>query len=473
MNIHQLQEKFNESINWNAASYLFYKGTSTVLTFALFKKLTTQDFSIWATTNSIIFILLLWIDFGFRKSVPRFCPEFSTSKNNHKQFILYIIIFQSIALLSALPLLIMMLQKIVVLDSLLLRYATILFFLEGITALLRLVYHAHFWNKHINMRATAFLALEMIANIFLIILFSDNSQQLLMGLFITKICAALCTNVACLLDLPKLHTNIGQQVEHAPAPWRSFIKHSGIMWLNNNLKSLSERNFIIPLLTYTVGPAQANFFKIANEAALFFHRIIIKTIGSTDTALLSHAEVSTEGKIALPIAFKNLTTKVAGLCIPVIGFLIIFFVCGFQLLHDTCVLQTFFIITLGYLLETLMSPYERLLEVKSNYLMLAMAYAPYAIVVMALLYTQSLTFIGLLTFVLIIQGVRLVSSLLMMRFAQRTYDLVFPLKDVILLLVRWLLVFASFFLLLFLFLLLLGELSLSMFRQVVEYFFVC
>src|SRR5581483_10932205 len=70
----------------------------------LYRSLSVADFSTWANITSIIFLMLLWIDCGFRKSIPRFCPEFSRDKLLHKRFITYLILFYSTLLMISVPL---------------------------------------------------------------------------------------------------------------------------------------------------------------------------------------------------------------------------------------------------------------------------------------------------------------------------------------------------------------------------------
>ena len=419
--------KFNQGINWNALFYFTHKITTTLVTFVAFTTLTVQDFSLWATTQSIIFLTLLWIDFGFRKSIPRFCPEFAKDKNIFASFVRNLIWFQTTALGLTTPLMWLLLIKFTSIQAYsptFLWLSLALFLTEGITALIRLIYHAHFWHKQFNSIAIGIVFIEALAN--LGILFTlKNSPDIITGLFTTKICASIVLNALTIFFLPQVNTSNTTTNEHDTRTlYISFIKHSAIMWFSNNIKSLSERNALIPYLTLTLGPIQANSFKVAHDCAMFFHRSVIKSIGSTDTALLSHVHTLAEEKIAMPIAFKKLLSKIAGLCIPLLGFCIIFAcICMYKNVGEYGVFQTFIIIAAGYLLETLMSPYERVLEVYKDYWALLVAYAPYIIMLIALVLLKAESSIGLVGFILVLHGVRLVSSLLIMRYAQTQYAL--------------------------------------------------
>ena len=91
MNFNQLISQFNSGINWNACFYIIYKSTNTLVTFLLYQHLTSYDFTIWAITNSTIYITLLWADFGLQKSIPRYSPVFAQDPPANARFIKLII----------------------------------------------------------------------------------------------------------------------------------------------------------------------------------------------------------------------------------------------------------------------------------------------------------------------------------------------------------------------------------------------
>lgn len=441
MNFRTALAKFSQGINWNGLFYALYKILFTALSFLLFKYLTTQDFSTWANINSIIFLILLWIDFGLRKSIPRYMPEFAKDKNAHKRFINYILIFQAMVLTITTPIFIVASSGIIkafqLQNHLIFFYiAGCIFFIEGIVSLLRLIYHAHFWIRQFNSIATVALLAEMIANM-LILYTQHESLTILKGIFVTKMCSGLFITTISICFLKRLYKDRnypGNETINFWQTFKNFMIHSIIMWVNNNLKSLSERNFLVPFFTYTIGQTYANLFKVANDGALFFYRIVLKTIGTTDTALLSHVEALPDRKKLMPIAFKKLTSKIVALCLPLLGILAILFIKGELFLTHPFVFQTFFIMTIGYLLELFISPYERVLEIKRRYGLLTCAYAPYIVMIIILICSNLISSIGLLYSILIIHSVRLVSSFIMFYFARTSYTLLFPLRLTLLLL---------------------------------------
>jgi len=414
MNTHELFSKFSQGLNWNALLYTTYKLLFTLLSFMLFNTLTTIDFSCWANVNSTVFLLLLWLDFGFRKSVPRYSPEFVKDNQANKKFMSALILFQLLVLISSIPLLQFFL-KIIIETTLnqpktpLIVLGSMLFITEGIIAILRLVYHSYFLHKQFNLLAIIMMIVEMVGNIGLIYTISQSSTLLtaiLMAKIVTNTIMSIISSIMLVKIVPpSIATPTKINVRQVT---KNFIKHSAIMWVNNNLKSLSERNFFIPFLTYTMGPALANSFKIANDAALLFYRIVIKTIGTTDTLLLAYI-VTLKQKKLMQFAFTKLTTKVTRLCLPLLGIVLFLAIKGGKSTQNPFIFHSFIIMAIGYLVETMLLPYERILEVNNKYKYLFLAYIPYVIMLINIFTGTTMPFFGLLGSIMIVHGVRLVS----------------------------------------------------------------
>ena len=208
-----------------------------------------------------------------------------------------------------------------------------------------------------------------------------------------------------------------------------FATHSGAMWITTFLKSLSERNFLVPLFTHILGPVAGGLFKVANDGALLFYRIILKTIGTTDTSLLAH--VHAKQKDEMNYAFKKLTTRIAALCLPLLGIIGVLSFNDSTLIGTNMIFNLFLIMAVGYLLETLLLSYERLLEVSRAYVYIGIAYIPYICFIIALASGYLTTLIGFYASVACIHGVRLVSLLIMALFARMYYKVIFPLGFVL------------------------------------------
>ncbi len=438
MNVNQLFRAFNQGVNWNALYYIIYKTLFTSLSFLLFYYLDTNDFSAWANINSIIFLILLWIDCGFRKSIPRYAPMFSQNKHTLKYFISALIVFQASILIIAVPVFFYVITTFLTIInsvqlSTIIYLSCVIFISEGLVALLRLLYHSFFWQKQFNTLTSIALIIEMSANI-LCIMYSTTSIELLQRIFMTKLVSGSIVIIIGLAMLKKLYTSMHYSIQteeqsvNSTSIHKAFIKHSGMMWLNTNLKSLTERNVIMPFLTYMIGPAQANLFKVANDGALFFYRTIIKTIGTTDTSLFAYIDILPEQQTLMPIAFKKVTTKITGMCIPLLGIIWLLTLKSTVWFSNSYVFQIFLIIAAGYITESILSPYERILEVKRRYTKLLIAYIPYIIMITIVFLSNCISWIGLLGSIVIIHSVRLVSSLIMVYYARKEYRLSFPVK---------------------------------------------
>lgn len=422
MNNNKLITAFLNALGWNAFSYGTYKVCSLLLSYTLYATLNQKDFATWATLMSFIFFWLLMLDCGLRKSVPRFCPEFSSCQSLHRRFVGWICAIQIIVLLGALPFFYWLLphffQRVHVhpADSIFI-VGTILFFLQGCLGLMRIVYHAHFWNKQFNSLATSVVAIECLLN--LLFCFLLPSSWLLQSILITNCIGALCVTVISFCTMPHVTLLTNDAIIHTHSMHhytKQFIIHTLFMWGSNTIKALSERNFLFPYVLYSLGPTTGIAFKLTNDAALFFYRLAVKTVGINDTALLSYARHSPEGSKG---AFSQLVRTIISMVVPLIaialgGALLAHYYMPYRLL-----IVPFCLFICGYMTELLLSPYERILEVSLSYKLLSIAYIPYVVMLACLLYWQVITLIGLVPFIAAIQALRIMSALIMVYYARR------------------------------------------------------
>ena len=425
MNSMILLNKFSRGMVWNGIFYTIYKTLFLALSFTLYYKLSTDNFSTWGMINSSIFILLLWLNCGFKKSIPRYCPAFSKDKTVHKLFVKGLILFQSILLtFIGLPLLGWGISKFPHFISFK-WYAFGIFVAEGMVTLLRLIYHAHFWQKQFNLLQTCCLLVEMMSN-FYFIFYATSEIVLIQFIFITKIISGIFITGISIIILPSLYRDKfypGSQKINIKKTIIDFVIHSFMMWATSFVKSLSERNILFPYLTLVLGPAIANLFKVAQDGALFFQRIALKTIGVTDTSLLSHIEEENKSTKIFKHAFLDLFKKVFLLCLPllILTIIVVCYPIYFSLNHE--IISLFALFSIGYLLEIVLSPFERVLETKREYKWLWLAYTPYLIYMI-----MSFTFIAvqrfsLVKFVALLQIFRFSGSFLMTIFSHKKYRL--------------------------------------------------
>jgi hypothetical protein len=417
MHLTQLYRAFNQSLQWNAAFYFLYKILFTSVSFMLFYRLPTADFSIWANINSFIFLLLLWLDCGLRKSIPRYCPEFEHN-GSLAHFFSYILTVQTVLLVAAIPLFLLITNLFfhsvsLSCSSLLLFCGAALFLMEGINSSIKLFYHAHFWNKIYTIIQSIVLLFEMGISIICILTIKMNSQ-LLLALFVTKLLSSSATACAGFIILRQRYNQRLKIEKKGELHIKAFICHSGVMWFSSIIKSLTERNFLVPFITHIINPATANLFKIANDSAMLIHRPIIKTIGSSDTVLLAYLEANQQS-ISVQIV-RYLVKGIMLICLPFFVFFPIIF-----LYITPPALCFFLIIILGHIIETILSPFERILEVKRTYKKLVFSYIPYLTMLIGIAYYLFLPSANLFTALVCIYIARITGSMLMVYFVYTTY----------------------------------------------------
>ncbi len=416
---------FSSAITTNALLYLLSKTSFTATTFILYAVLSATDFAIWATSQSLIFLMLLWLDCGLRKSIPRYAPTFSSIRH---RLITPLIQFQITILLCALPLFIYLLSHITSHPSLIMLSIGI-YLAEGTTNILRSLYHAYFYHRFFNHRAAICTIADIILTL-LIVCFLPSSY-LLFGILSIRLCT---TSLLAIMAITHWHQqpppSIAKITINESYERTQFIKHSLFMWGTTILTSISERNFLLPFIIGVTGIATGNLFKVAHDGALLFYRLIIKTIGSADIALLAHVQTYEKMEQApdyeqdlMQQSVEKLSTQIARLALPVLGIIIFLVPIGYWFYHDQFVFHAFLIMAIGYIIETIWIPYERVLEVKQNYKVLSIIYMIYTISIISLFFIFYMTWIGLMIFLIGIHGVRLVIGICMRYGVYRAYGM--------------------------------------------------
>ncbi len=246
-----LLHKFSSALSWNAFLYIAHRILSTALVFVLYRAIPSDSFSLWAALSSVVYLSLLWLDFGFRKSIARYAPVFT----EHGSFVLFtrtVLIFQISVLLLALPLFSYLLPYLFVwivhreplLSGSLRVVGSLLFVTEGLTEILRLLYHAHFLNKPFNLLYTAARLMESITSILLIthlVGITLSPSQLIITLLWIKFFSGLLIVVVALGMLPRLYKVAQHDIPKADSStvsslrpvWYGFMRHSLLMWISN------------------------------------------------------------------------------------------------------------------------------------------------------------------------------------------------------------------------------------------------
>ena len=422
-----IQSQFFKALAWNGASYSFYKITNTLFTFILFQKFSTELFSAWALTHSIIFLVLLLLDGGLRKSIPYFVQQFSYSTYVHRLFILSTLAAQIVLLLFlGIPLIVIGSHYFFPLSlyNNFYWYLISIFLVEGVMSLLNTLYQAHFLQNIFGFIYIIALAAETIANFLVLYFYAGiNQQDLLFIFFNNKIISRFIVIIISLAMAHKLTHQHKALIKKQSKPLltRLFIdfgKHTLIMWATTLAKSLSERNFLLLLFTKLLGPVTANLFKISHDSTLLLQRIVIKTIGVSDTALL--AQVQSHQPEKVQDAFLLLSKTIFRLIVPFVSIALLFvFYKTYSHQNSLAMLCIMLIFIISYCIEIILSPYERLLETNKLYSALAKSYAVYFVI----FFGATLSFFCFkycfIFYLLIVQASRVISSFLMRYYVQK------------------------------------------------------
>jgi len=405
MNKTELFTKFSQALKWNGFLFLVAKINKTVISFFLFYKLTTSDFSIWANLYSVIFLLMLWTDLGFSRSLPQYCIIFAKNSLKKKSFITKILTFKVFLSLGISVLLFIFAPKFIAFmhlpQSILLHLhlACLLFLAESIKSSLRVIYHSYFWQRPFNLIESITLLLQTFSTIIFISV--SNPTTLISKVLLVDIISSLTIIITSLLIIRYLEADTsyqGCEPINTATLTNDFIRHSAVMWSLTSINSLTERNILLPFLTHIFGPVTANLFKLANDLSLLFQRFILKTIGTAGTSILAHIDSKlisnpTESDSALfDDAFLTLNKHIQLLTIPLLGILFFIYIelfnnsstitiFGNQFFLNQPLLKLFIFLTLLYLLQIIFMAYDRLLEVKRNYKELFISFIPYIFII--------------------------------------------------------------------------------------------
>lgn len=406
MNVQYYLDGFFTALWWNGALYGLYKVCSLSFTLLLYYLLPAEVFSLWITLTSITYLMLLWSDFGLRKAIARYglvCGGKIATWYNH------IIVFQ-IAVYGALfPFWYFFIQyKVPVHYQLLFTCSLFSFFVvRGLVELIKSFYHALFKNQYFNTWNMIALFSEFLISCALC-LFSFDPFVIVALLFFIATSVYIVLLVYAFVQLQPLILLSYDTHTASSFTYRTFIKHAVSMWYVGVSKSFSERNFLIPLVSFVSGTVQGNNFKITYDAALFIYRIGLRVMGSNDTVLLSIAYIQNCKKL--------LHTTVSLVHTTYIKLFVILFIFGCILLSvqpiffSHIIFPLFFIVGISYTLEMFLLPYERFLEVKQQYIPLITITIFYSIGFLVMLYCYIYNMVSFLFFIGGIHSLRLIYS---------------------------------------------------------------
>ena len=387
-----ITKTFDSQLNWNSLLVWIQKSCSLITSLALFNKLSIADFSMLSNGMAFVFLLILWIDGGFRKAIPLYAPSFLSNYKANTLFIRVVFCIQIGIITGAIPLVRFLIESMQpeLYDRSILNIFSILFCSEGIISLMRLLFHGYFWHRQFIVLNSVILLIEAAITAAFLIFYSGDLSLIATILYIKTFFSIIlvCTSLLYLKKLLRQHRSNFSAPSLIPLPsLKDFFYHAATLWGFIIVKSLTERNFLVPLVTYIAGPLYGNTFKIVQETSLFFQRIILKTIGTADTSFfsslkkISHYHNPSLHALTTRYGIYHSTKRISQLIGIVMGLYGCYLIP--KLYFQNFSLPPFFMLSMAmtavYLIEMLLMPYERILEVNLLYKSLLIAYIPYGL----------------------------------------------------------------------------------------------
>jgi hypothetical protein len=404
---------FSHAVAWNALLFIVSRTSQVICSYGVYYLTNKLIFFQWSHSLALIYLILLWIDFGFKKSIAFFAQTL------HEQNLLKTVLLVQLAVVGMAGVGLVCCSQWLVpyLSTMQLSLSVIVLCLQGALFAAQNIYHAYFFNKVYNRAIMAGAVFELIALVLLV-----TNRASLEAALLGKIIASAASLIV-LLKTSKLI--IRNKPTQTAVDYKNMITHTGVMGLTTVLKSLSERNFLLPFFAAAYGVEGAILYKLANETALFFYRVVIKSLGSADTALLARAQEAKHARF-FSQAVLLIQRKIVILIVPLAALFILSYVGSSYASYyamaprDGRFLSLVRILIISYLGESFLISYERVLEVKQEYRSLLQSYVLYAALLGGVLSLIRLGYMSMIGGLVGIQAVRMV-GLVWMYFRARTH----------------------------------------------------
>lgn len=432
---------FHKALAYNSVSVLAYKILFITLSYLLFMHFSAEDYLQWGNTMALVYLTVLWADLGLKKSIAQFAPYlFEGHAHFLRRFIpLYILILLAAGLLLITIVPLALTTKILVL---------LLVITEGSVSLLRSLFHAKFENKFFNIAYIIFFAVEVAIIILMLTghVSFTNIRSLVLSLTDSLLVLRICNSLLVIsFTAPKLLRLLKQQnkqIQTNNFPLKEFITHCSVLSITTVARSITERNMLLPIIITLFGPILAAPCKLAQDVAIVFQRFLFKTLATNDTAFLSilakQNKAESNEKTYSHDGFYHVAYRVIKLCIPILLVISIasLLIYRFQDLQTTLFTQDaytrsqafyyFLIFIIFFMLESLLVPYERFLEVNQAYKSLLFSYTPYTLAFGIIYYMGNTTNLGI--FLIATQSIRLAVGIFHAGITHYLYRVKFPFK---------------------------------------------
>lgn len=349
--IQSINTAFYTAVRWNTIGYvvhrIFHTGTSVYLYYTL----SSTDYVAWNVLLSIIFISIFFCDAGLRKSVPLYIDTYDM----HRWLIpLYsaIAVILSVAIIGLSTWIIPYHAQHAV-SYLVIPFVVIHTILIG----MRLLYNAKLCNKRFAFIHSIWAGVECIC---IFVGLHYYGTQPIHTLFIAKIIGGFGALVHAWMraPTPEHHKDDHSDMAH-------MKRHTGFVWLIAIARSLSERHVIMPIIAWTAPASIAATYKVLHDTVMLLYRTIIKAIDINDITVLRPLQTRRHAFFRISITMINWVS------ISIIALSFVPYIMTTASVHRSM----FILLLMLTLLELPMIPWERICEIRRQYMMPLGAYA--------------------------------------------------------------------------------------------------
>ena len=342
----QLRTQFHTAVHWNTVAYVCQRAAYTILHIYLYYHIPTTSFVAWTSLLSIIYITIYMCDAGLRKSIPLYIDTPYIQR--------WCLAVYSVIGIAITPIVIAYaywLSPYPIIDntSIMLYLIPLLVISQTLLIGARIVHTSQFNNRSFAYINTLWLAIEVTITI-AVIEYTQTAQAISICLASKAIFGSAAV-VHAMYTLPRSINTTRQSSRTL------FTQHTTYMWGISIIRSLSERNVMMPVLAWIAPPDIAAIYKIVHDAVMMIYRTLIKSIDINDITILRDARTRAYAFFQLSIKLINWCTVAC--CVLVA---IDYMMTSINAYHSL-------LLVIGYssIIEVVISPWDRLREITYDY----------------------------------------------------------------------------------------------------------
>lgn len=375
INIYKL---FNRSIKWNTIEAIVYQTILTLHQILLFSAVDKLSYALIGTIFSLLYLSIVFLNFGLDKSLATFFLEYTKSKSNFKRFFMFQLFIQ-LALLITVGLIFILFKdsisylfssnfKCPVLENSSWLILSLLLLSESLKKTLRTFAQLAFLNKQTAIIETFAITLYFVTvwGYYLI-----TSKINLLSILIPFVLESIISNFCLSVVVYKFYQKINNTELNNPSVL-TIVSNRFYVYINQLSHMFFSGNFIIPFLAYIYSLEQISSLKLTNNITVFITVLMERIFGITSAALLTHVKNLniTDRRQAIGIS----TNKLFNMLYAIIIFLIINFkfISSYKIVISDLNWMPIYLFLILIFFENFFITYEQYLivEEKSYYLMI-------------------------------------------------------------------------------------------------------